>query len=182
MFAPISRFIARPIFLRRPQVQTPCASVLAVRSKRYEAFDASYDQDALNEARAWYQSFDESKLPSGQTTYARSSGPGGQHVNKTETKAITVYSIRELISVLPPSLHGSLRNSKYYTANNDSLTFHAQTSRSRTSNTEENRQKLIDEVTRIYHESTPSETSAEKKKKHQDMYATFPHNSPPACD
>lgn len=53
-----------------------------VRFKRYEAYDAQLDQDALAEARLWYSSFDASQLPKGNTTYARSSGPGGQHVNK----------------------------------------------------------------------------------------------------
>lgn len=56
--------------------------LVTARSKRYEAFDASLDQDALAEARSWFQSFDAASLPKGNTTYARSSGPGGQHVNK----------------------------------------------------------------------------------------------------
>lgn len=53
-----------------------------VRSKRYEAFDANLDKDALDEARKWHSSFDPARLPAGSTTFARSSGPGGQHVNK----------------------------------------------------------------------------------------------------
>lgn len=55
---------------------------LSVRCKRYQAFDADLDHDALNEARSWFQSFKPEHLPQGNTTYARSSGPGGQHVNK----------------------------------------------------------------------------------------------------
>lgn len=54
------------------------------RSKRYDAFDAHLDKDALTEARDWFKSFNPSTLPGGVTTYARSSGPGGQHVNKYE--------------------------------------------------------------------------------------------------
>lgn len=56
--------------------------LIPTRLKRYEAFDAQLDKDALEEAREWFKSFDESQLPKGSTTYARSSGPGGQHVNK----------------------------------------------------------------------------------------------------
>lgn len=52
------------------------------RFKRYEAYDAQFDNDALEEARQWFRSFDAGLLPKGSTTYARSSGPGGQHVNK----------------------------------------------------------------------------------------------------
>lgn len=54
----------------------------ARRYKRYEAYDAHLDRDALAETRAWFDKFDASQLPKGNTTFARSSGPGGQHVNK----------------------------------------------------------------------------------------------------
>jgi peptidyl-tRNA hydrolase ICT1 len=60
----------------------PISGSVITRYKRYEAFDAHLDQGELAEARAWYQSFEASQLPKGNTTYARSSGPGGQHVNK----------------------------------------------------------------------------------------------------
>jgi peptidyl-tRNA hydrolase ICT1 len=149
------------------------APIAPSRSKRYEAFGSELDQDALAAARSWYQTFTEAQLPSGSTTYARSSGPGGQHVNKTETKAITNYPVRELLARLPPALHGAVRASKYYTASSDSLTFHAQTSRSRTSNTEENRQKLLGEVTRMYRDCIPSETGGDKKKKHEEVEKKF---------
>jgi peptidyl-tRNA hydrolase ICT1 len=52
------------------------------RSIRNQAFDAGYDQDELLEARKWHSAFREDNLPTGQTSYSRSSGPGGQHVNK----------------------------------------------------------------------------------------------------
>lgn len=71
--------------------------------------------------------------------------------------------------MLPKPLHSGVRASKYYTANNDSLTFHAQSQRSRTANTDDNRSKFVDEVTRIYRENVPAETSEDKKKKHGEM-------------
>ncbi|KAH6900189.1 hypothetical protein B0T10DRAFT_554725 [Thelonectria olida] len=151
-------------------IRTP---FLPVRFKRYQAFDAELDHDALAEARSWYRSFSPEQLPKGNTTYARSSGPGGQHVNKTETKAISAYPVRELVAMLPKSLHPGIRKSKYYTANSDSLTFQAQTSRSRDANAQDNRNKLVEEVTRIYHEATPAETSEEKKKKHEAIRGKF---------
>ena len=89
---------------------------------------------------------------------------------RTETKATTVYPVQELLSVMPSFLHGSVRASKYYTARTDALTFQAQTHRSRTANVDENRRKLMDEVTRMYQEKTPAETSAEKKSKYQEVY------------
>lgn len=52
------------------------------RSVRHQAFDASFDQEQLAEARKWHQSFQPNSLPEGNTSFSRSSGPGGQHVNK----------------------------------------------------------------------------------------------------
>lgn len=53
-----------------------------LRGARYQAFDADFDPKELDEARAWHKSFNHDSLPKGQTSFARSSGPGGQHVNK----------------------------------------------------------------------------------------------------
>lgn len=56
--------------------------VIFTRGARYQAFDVGFDQDELQKARAWRKTFTDSHLPTGQTSFARSSGPGGQHVNK----------------------------------------------------------------------------------------------------
>jgi hypothetical protein len=53
-----------------------------LRNLRYQAFDAETDPKDLAEAREWRQSFRPASVPKGSTTYSRSSGPGGQHVNK----------------------------------------------------------------------------------------------------
>lgn len=101
--------------------------------------------------------------------------PGAHNLSRTETKAMTAYPIKDLFAVVPKSLHSRIRASKYYTANSDSLTFQAQTSRSRDANAEENRRKLADEVTRIYQEATPAETTVDKRKKHEEMCVPSPY-------
>jgi hypothetical protein len=55
----------------------------ASRAIRHQAFEAAYNQEDLSEARTWRKTFDLGRLPKGNTTYSRSSGPGGQHVNKS---------------------------------------------------------------------------------------------------
>lgn len=60
----------------------PWLHVAFQRSVRHQAFDANLDQDQLAEARKWHQSFQLANIPAGNTTFSRSSGPGGQHVNK----------------------------------------------------------------------------------------------------
>ncbi|KAL2752134.1 hypothetical protein ACRALDRAFT_1066199 [Sodiomyces alcalophilus JCM 7366] len=144
-------------------IQPPLAFT---RHARFQAFDASFDADDLQEARTWYRGFDETRLPKGQTSFARSSGPGGQHVNKTETKAITTWPAKDLLAVLPKLLRPGVRASKYYTARTDSLTIQAQTHRQRSANTDENFRKLVEEVHRIYQERVPNESSPDKRKKY----------------
>ncbi|KAJ4163926.1 hypothetical protein LMH87_005626 [Akanthomyces muscarius] len=165
--APASTLIALP---------TAASRIGSVRSKRYSAFEADLDQDALTAARKWHASFNASQLPSGSTTYARSSGPGGQHVNKTETKAISVFPVKDILAVIPPILHPSIRMSPYYTAGSDSLTFQAQTHRSRTANADENRQKLAAVIAELYDEKVPAETGSDKHAKYKEVTKRF-HDS-----
>ncbi|KAB5542681.1 hypothetical protein GE09DRAFT_1136115 [Coniochaeta sp. 2T2.1] len=136
---------------------------------RHQAFDDAFDADELSEARQWRQSFQASSIPKGQTVFSRSSGPGGQHVNKTETKAITSWPVAQLQGILPKILHSGLRDSRYYAERNDCISLQAQTSRSRTANAEENHQKLFHEIQRLYDERVPSETSPEKRQKYAQL-------------
>ncbi|KAL2268375.1 hypothetical protein VTJ83DRAFT_3221 [Remersonia thermophila] len=142
---------------------------LVRRSVRHQAFEASFDPEQLAEARKWHRSFNISSLPEGTTSFSRSSGPGGQHVNKTETKATTVWPVPQLLSILPKMLHASLRESKYYSRRNDCITIQDQTQRSRSANANENRQKLFDELQELYRRTVPGETSPEKAKKYEAL-------------
>ncbi|KAK4179352.1 hypothetical protein QBC36DRAFT_77329 [Triangularia setosa] len=136
---------------------------------RHQAFDASFDEEQLGEARKWHQSFRMDSLPEGNTSFARSSGPGGQHVNKTETKATTTWPVPQLLSRLPKLLHAGVRESKYFSKRSDSLVFQAQTQRSRTANAEDNRQKLFDELQTLYEDTVPNATRPEKAAKYEAL-------------
>ncbi|KKY30951.1 putative peptidyl-trna hydrolase domain-containing protein [Diaporthe ampelina] len=165
----------------------PAATQLAPwkRFVRYQAFDASFDPDELAEARKWRQAFSEDTLPKGTTTFARSSGPGGQHVNKsvsthwrldprqTETKAITTWTVSELSQVVPKLMRPLLRSSKNYVKGKDCISFQAQTKRDRNANAEENRAKLLEELHRIYSDAVPGDTSVEKVQKHKALEKSF---------
>ncbi|GKT43268.1 uncharacterized protein ColSpa_03449 [Colletotrichum spaethianum] len=149
-------------FLRsvRPALGNPLVRPLQpIRWARYQAFEAEFDSEELERARSWHKAFDGSQLPKGQTT--------------TESKAVTVWPVKDLLPVLPKLLHRGIRESKYYTARSDSLTLQAQTHRQRDANTEENQQKLVDEVKRIFQETVPGETSPDKKKKHAEIAKSF---------
>lgn len=88
---------------------------------------------------------------------------------RTESKATTVWSMEELSKSLPKLLQSALRNSRYYSKRNDSITIQAQTQRSRTANTDDNRLKLVDELLGIYKQQVPNPTSHESIKKHEAM-------------
>jgi peptidyl-tRNA hydrolase ICT1 len=157
------------------------------RALNYRPYEAAFDQDELAEARGWHQSFELSSLPRGATTFARSSGPVVQHVNKsvarffrlsasiidenprTETKATTTWPVGELMGVLPRILHPGIRSSRHYSRRNDSISFQAQTQRSRTANADENYQKLFLEIQRLYRETVPGESSPDKKQKYEAL-------------
>ncbi|KAI0010655.1 hypothetical protein F4779DRAFT_279736 [Xylariaceae sp. FL0662B] len=160
---------------RTPVSTATSGPVLPVRAFHRQA-TSIFDQDDLAEARKWHASFNESSLPKGQTVYSRSSGPGGQHVNKTESKATTSWSLDELCKSLPNLMHAAIRTSRYYTKRNDSITIHAQTQRSKFRNTEENRIKLVEELRKLYKEHIPGETSPKKIKRLEALEKSFRAN------
>ncbi|KAM7221881.1 hypothetical protein V8F06_002632 [Rhypophila decipiens] len=139
------------------------------RFLRHQAYDAGFDPDDLAEARSWRSSFQPSTLPKGSTSFSRSQGAGGQHINKTETKATTTWPVSQLLTVLPKILHGHVRASKYYSRNNDSITMQAQAHRSRTANMEDNHSKLYGEIQDIYRKVVPGESSPDKAHKYEAL-------------
>lgn len=92
---------------------------------------------------------------------------------RTETKAISVFPVKDILAVIPPILHPSIRMSPYYTAGSDSLTFQAQTHRSRTANADENRQKLAAVIAELYDEKVPAETGSDKHAKYKEVYVCW---------
>ncbi|KAK4444997.1 hypothetical protein QBC34DRAFT_359063 [Podospora aff. communis PSN243] len=156
---------------------TPCLSRRAVlwlwpsqhQTIRHQAFEAGFDKSKLDEARKWHADFRPESLPEGNTSFSRSSGPGGQHVNKTETKATTTWPVKQLLGILPSLLHESIRSSKYYSQRSDSISIQAQTQRSRIANRDENHQKLFEELQALYKSTVPGETSADKIRKYEAL-------------
>ncbi|CAK9783917.1 hypothetical protein CC85DRAFT_322259 [Cutaneotrichosporon oleaginosum] len=82
-------------------------------------------------ARDWLDGFVPEDVPktSYEVSYARSSGPGGQHVNKTNSKAVVRFDVfRARGAWLPPFLVPALQQSPYFHA--PSLLLSSQNSRS----------------------------------------------------
>jgi len=88
---------------------------------------------------------------------------------RTESKATTTWPVGKLLGSLPALLHAGVRESKYYSQRHDCISIQAQTERSRSANTDENHQKLFDELVDLYRRTVPGETSPEKAKKHEAL-------------
>ncbi|KAI6370462.1 hypothetical protein MCOR25_004200 [Pyricularia grisea] len=151
----------------------PTRPLVLKRPFRRGANNVELDPIALNEARDWKKSATVNILPLGQTVYSRSSGPGGQHVNKTESKATTTWSLDVLLPCLPKVLHSSLKESKYYVKGTNSIAMQAQTSRSRDVNTQENHNKLFEEIQRIYSATVPGETTQATTDKYKALEKSY---------
>lgn len=88
---------------------------------------------------------------------------------RTESKATSFWTVSELSEGLPTLVRLALRSSKYYSKRNDSISIQAETQRSRTANTDENRQKLIQEILNLYKDRVPGVTSETKIKKYEAL-------------
>ncbi|TLS24429.1 hypothetical protein PpBr36_08214 [Pyricularia pennisetigena] len=186
----------------RPQALTrtvlkltrPTRPLVLKRPFRRGADSVELDPIALNEARDWKKSATVNILPPGQTSYSRSSGPGGQHRDpscisspasqlqvltrnknrvRTESKATTTWSLDVLLPCLPKVLHSRLKQSKYYVKGTNSISMQAQTSRSRDVNTQENRNKLFEEIQNIYTATVPGETTQATTDKYKALEKSY---------
>lgn len=100
------------------------------------------------------------------TRFDRSSGKGGQHVNKTNSKATTSWQLSSIAQLLPPMIVKELRSSRYYSKNSDALIIQSQEGRVQRDNEEDCHNKLHQHIAEIAKKVIPGETTAETKEKH----------------
>lgn len=70
---------------------------------------------------------------------------------------------------VPKILVPELRSSSYYVASSDSISIQCDTHRDQSSNMEETHARLYEEVQRIFKHRVPGETSAEQRKKVEEL-------------
>lgn len=146
-------------------------------------YGTASEADELEAAREWYRDFKKGTIPAkiSETSFSRSSGPGGQKVNKwvikpsspkfyslqvrTSSKATTVWPLHALCKYVPKALHQGLRDSRYYVLSSDALAIQCDTGRSQTANKEETHARLHDEIALIYKNRVPGITSPEQRKR-----------------
>lgn len=85
-------------------------------------------------AREWLKTLPRLAIPAQAIalTYTRSSGSGGQHVNKTSSKAVARLAVTQ--EWLPGYVHSALRDDAHYVRSSDSIVVADSTSRSASHN------------------------------------------------
>ncbi|RPA81170.1 hypothetical protein BJ508DRAFT_225952 [Ascobolus immersus RN42] len=137
-----------------------------IRSVRY--YGAYKDDEETARIRQWLQAFRPDSIPRKACVveFSRSSGPGGQNVNKVNSKATLRANLfsKEFAKAIPQPVLSRLRNSnsKYITKSGD-VVIQADASRKQNDNYEECFSKLYKFI--VESVDLPGQTSAEQIKK-----------------
>lgn len=104
----------------------------------------------IRAAREWVTLLHYKRVPPNlfAVRYDRASGPGGQNVNKVNTKCTIMLNNFSLCSWLPQEVRRQVveKNSRYYAPSGDSLVIQASESRSREVNRRLCVQKFVDHI------------------------------------
>ncbi|KAI9787759.1 MAG: hypothetical protein M1839_000291 [Geoglossum umbratile] len=119
----------------------------------------------LANARQWLSNLCEDTIPKSicSISFSRSSGPGGQNVNKVNSKATIRVPLRPLLQLVPSILHQGIRSSRFHAANSDAIVVQADSSRKQNENVRECFRKLQNLVAEAGRAVVPGETTAEQK-------------------
>lgn len=140
-----------------------------LRSFRRSISDFSTSE--IESARKWLQTFHHPQIPKDcfEISFSRSSGPGGQKVNKTSSKATVSMEPYQWLNprfcswIPKPILHQVTNNKVRYQTKSGGILIQSDSSRDRETNTEECFRKLLQEIKdNVYFEA---EVSEEDKKK-----------------
>lgn len=150
------------------------AKSFAASTTRFYSSKPFSDKD-IQAAKEWLDSFTSKNIPTREfeITYSRASGPGGQKVNKTSSKATVALGIDKWLNPqfcywIPKAIRAQLETKKIrYQTKVGGILIQSDSSRNRDLNTEECFNKLLQEIrANTYFET---EMSEEDKKKWEDL-------------
>ncbi|CAL5870222.1 uncharacterized protein PFLUO_LOCUS4457 [Penicillium psychrofluorescens] len=138
-------------------------------SRRASSQSARPDQE-IHDARQWLSALSPKSIPRlGQVSFSRASGPGGQNVNKVNSKATLKVPLQDLLPLVPRLLHPVLRTSRYATDRSQSLVIQSDESRKQAANVDSCYDKLYELLQSMANEVIPGETSPEQKDRVQKL-------------
>lgn len=145
----------------------------------------NYDEAELKAARQWLKDLNPETIPQKlcEMSFSRSSGPGGQHVNRygnissrvtrpsltsdtsnrTSSKATLRLSTSALLPLLPEPLHASILSSRFVAPTSGDIVIQADDSRKQAENAQACHRKLLEVIREAGAQSVPGETSVEQK-------------------
>jgi peptidyl-tRNA hydrolase ICT1 len=197
------------LFLQRPVSITawPSAVQRCVSTARGESSSSgsgnntstAADDDALRTARSWLAGLHAEALPLksiGELSFSRSSGPGGQNVNKYDqlaksqrrailnmsqrvnSKATLRVPLDALLHHVPTALHGEIKRSRYVAAKANAMIVQADDSRKQSDNAHSCYKRLFAAIVEAGHHAVPNETSAEQSQRVKNLYVVRPGIGP----
>ncbi|PWY92561.1 hypothetical protein BO70DRAFT_391956 [Aspergillus heteromorphus CBS 117.55] len=127
-----------------------------------DGLDAAED---LTAARDWVARLNANTIPRdiAEISFSRSSGPGGQNVNKVNSKATLRIPLHSLLPLVPRFLHPALLATRYVAARTQSLVIQSDESRKQTANVESCYDKLHQLLRSVAEDNIPGETSQEQR-------------------
>ncbi|OAG02659.1 uncharacterized protein CC84DRAFT_1166491 [Paraphaeosphaeria sporulosa] len=157
---------ARRSLTARPLL--PVAPLVRFASDRSTS-DASPEE--LQAARRWLAQLHAETIPKsiGELSFSRSSGPGGQNVNKVNSKATLKMPLNALLDHVPSVLHHEIRASRYVAERSSAIVIQADDSRKQNDNAHSCYKRLYEAIVEAGHAAIPGETSAEQAKRVKDL-------------
>ncbi|OJD28073.1 hypothetical protein ACJ73_00529 [Blastomyces percursus] len=126
-----------------------------------------FTDEKLGTARVWLSQLTPRTIPRniGEVSYSRSSGPGGQNVNKVNSKVTLKIPLSSILRLVPRALHAQIRSSRYFAERSDSLVIQSDETRKQTKNLDLCFEKLWELLVIAGKTAIPGETSPEQRKK-----------------
>ncbi|KAF2814619.1 peptidyl-tRNA hydrolase domain-containing protein [Mytilinidion resinicola] len=127
--------------------------------------------DDIQAARRWLEKLDPDTIPKAicDLSFSRSSGPGGQNVNKVNSKATLKLEVNKLLAHVPSLLHFPIRSSRYYAPRSNSIIIQADDSRKQNDNTHSCFAKLHNLIVEAGREALPGQTSPEQSRRVKNL-------------
>ncbi|KAF2768510.1 hypothetical protein EJ03DRAFT_328171 [Teratosphaeria nubilosa] len=127
--------------------------------------DAS--EEELDAARKWLAKLDPDTIPRNicDISFSRSSGPGGQNVNKVSSKATLRIPLEPLLSQIPPLLHPAIKSSRYSAGKSNELVIQADDARKQNDNVNSCFKRLHELIVEAGRAAVPGETSQGQKER-----------------
>ncbi|KAJ4291161.1 hypothetical protein N0V90_010359 [Kalmusia sp. IMI 367209] len=127
--------------------------------------------EELQAARKWFAQLNAETIPKsiGKLSFSRSSGPGGQNVNKVNSKATLQVPLDKLFCYVPSALHHAIKSSRYVAERSSAIIIQADDSRNQNDNAHSCYKRLYEAIVDAGRATIPGETSAEQAKRVKDL-------------